>query len=681
MPATVPTPTVVPAPALPPFTARTRNLVRFCRHLPHEQLDDAFAADFGFRAAHSRFSLLKNYGTLPGPDDCFSHLQLDARPLFVKLLGLELEYPGAPRPLQPYSSMNYYRSHIEEVFHHTGAQVRPFPPIRGRCVTCFSATDVLQVDYELVNHAATAVPLRLRWFSVPATGLSHHTELQPNGFRHACVQQVTAEYEATADVTGAPFVLAAERLESPWLEVTLAAHETRRWTFVVRLQGALAPAPAVDGLADAIARTEARYAALPALPAALAHFEPLALRAAGIILSNRFLETTPQGERLPVIHGGKCGVEATWFWDSATAVLGLGLLQDAATGWGTIRLLCDGIAADGHPFVRYCSGSYADGAQNPILAWGVWNFYALCPDRAQLARAYQPLQRYVQWWRRSWATTGITAGLYTFAADAGCTGLDDALQWQDQFPIALRPGESWQTKDWGRARPDRFASVDINCQVYLELRALACMARALALPAEAAAWEAEAAALGASIHTLLYNPAAGVYQARSVADGRFNEIVSLESFLPLYAGITPAPLAQRLCREYLLNPARFYTVLPFPTLDLAHEAFRSSGNLYAPPQHPGALVQQAYWIGRTWLNYSYWMVGALQQAGLPQEAEAAAARILDAVGRNETLYECYDPLTATGTGHAEFPWAAASVMALAFGLYRHGPLAPAPTAQ
>jgi hypothetical protein len=84
--------------------------------LPQDQLHESFAADFAFRSEHSRVSFLKNHGTLPGPDETFSHLQQDARPLFEKLLGLEIEYPGAPRALQPYSSMNYYCSHIEEFF-------------------------------------------------------------------------------------------------------------------------------------------------------------------------------------------------------------------------------------------------------------------------------------------------------------------------------------------------------------------------------------------------------------------------------------------------------------------------------------------------------------------------------------------------------------------------------------
>ena len=41
-----------------PLTQRSRNLVRFCRHLPEDSLDASFAGDFGFRDAGSRFAIL-----------------------------------------------------------------------------------------------------------------------------------------------------------------------------------------------------------------------------------------------------------------------------------------------------------------------------------------------------------------------------------------------------------------------------------------------------------------------------------------------------------------------------------------------------------------------------------------------------------------------------------------------
>ena len=324
------------------ISLRSRNLVRFRRHLAPDQLHESFAADFGFRAEGSRFSILKEHGTAPGPDDCFAHIQINACPLFRKLLGLEVEYPGAqPGTLTPYGSSNHYRSHIEEFFHHCASQGRPFPPVRGRCVMYFGATDVLQIVYELRNHAAAPAKLRLRWFAQPHPSAAGKTKADRQGFRHTTVQAVNGcEYRASVELTGAVFQRDGDRLATAWHDVTLPAHGVREFTFTVRFNGARGRP---GTLATAVRNVEQHLAALPALPAEWRRFEPLVLRAAGIILTNRYTERT--GAR--TVHSGKTGVEAVWFWDTPTNVLGLGLLGDVATGWNSLRLLCDGIAAAG----------------------------------------------------------------------------------------------------------------------------------------------------------------------------------------------------------------------------------------------------------------------------------------------------------------------------------------------
>jgi putative isomerase len=179
-----------------------------------------------------------------------------------------------------------------------------------------------------------------------------------------------------------------------------------------------------------------------------------------------------------------------------------------------------------------------------------------------------------------------------------------------------------------------------------------------------------AVALGKAINHRLFDPVTGMYQDRHIPSGRFTGYLTAGCFLPLYAGLAPKQAAVAACRRYLLDPERFYTTLPFAGVDRAHPAFKSGGRLYAVPQYPGALLQSAYWLGRVWLQYSYWLTGALWQAGLKKEADAAADKILDALLPQESLYECYDPLTAMGNGHAEFSWGAAPVLALAYRQYR-----------
>ncbi len=661
---------------LPAMTRQSWNLVRFCRHLPQDQLADEFRSDFAFRAEGSRFSILKDFATLPGPDACFSHIQLDARLLFRKLLGIEWEFPGSSVHLRPYASINYFRSHVEELFHVTAPTCRPAPPVRGRCVIYYSSTDVLAIEYELHNVSCAAVDVRTRWISIPEPGLAHHLTVGRSGFRHSCRQKVLSEYEAVAEMSGLPFREAEGQLETDWQDFVLAGGERKRWNFEVRFNDA--PKPEIPfTLGDAIGRMEDYYLALPDVPAHLARFKPLALRAAGIVQSCRYLETTPDGERLMVIHGGKAGVEAMWFWDTCITALGSGLMNDSVTGWNSFLHLCKGIQPDGRPFYRYHDGQYEAGAQNPILAWGIWNFHTLSPNLDALEEAYPALCRYVNWWLDNWSEP---SGLCSFARGEGCLGLDDALSTMEDCPIALKPGEKWFEKDWGAKTEFLFEAPDLNAHLYLEMQALALMAATLGRDLEASSWRSRAGDFRSLIHERLFNPEAGIYQTRRTTDGRFSGMVGADSFLPVFAGIAPEPIARQICRKYLLNPEKFYTPMPFATMDRSHEAFRSGGSLYEPPGWPGALVQQSYWQGRSWMNYNYFLVGALNQAGLHAEADAAVLKILDVVSRHETIYECYDPLTGSGTGHAEFPWAAGATLAMLFGLYREGALRRDPLA-
>ena len=157
-------------PTLFPRSWDSRNLIRFCRHPGFDALDPSFAADYALRAGMGRFSVLKNPRTLPGPDDCFGHIQMDARRVFEKMLGLEVSYPelsaDATARLGLYNSMNYYRSHIEERFYHSG--VKPLPPVEGLCLIFSPAPDVWRVVYRLRGTAPVAVDLQLQWISVPA---------------------------------------------------------------------------------------------------------------------------------------------------------------------------------------------------------------------------------------------------------------------------------------------------------------------------------------------------------------------------------------------------------------------------------------------------------------------------------------------------------------------------------
>jgi hypothetical protein len=676
------------AETLPPLTARSRNLVRFSRHLPVDTMDESFAGDFAFRDAGSRFSLLKSPKTAPGPDECYGLFLRDTRVLFRKLLGMNLVYEGLDAGRQAaiadYNAMNYYRSHVVEYVCHNG--ISPMPPVEGECVFWFAAADLLCIRYRLVNKSAVDVPVRLAWFSEGEAGKGFALTPSAEGFGFENTQTVPphtyvsrAELRAQeADVRFAPAEGTVTR-SAPVARV-IPANGSVTCRFAVRFAFNDEPLPAWPGdlwgdasLEEAIAQAETAYERIPGLPAEFRCHQDLTLKAAGTLRSLRYRDYDSLRQPRMSIHAGKTGCGATWFWDTGTTLPALGLMREREAADGALRILTQGIKADGTPPVTYENQEYLYSYQIPLVTWGTGHFLAASPDARLLADVYAPLARYVRHWMERYITP---RGLVAYPP--GMTSLDDALRWNTGFPLEPRPGKPWYENKWGHMRQDLFASPDINAFLVLELRTLAAMAASLGKPAEAASWLRQADGLAAAINDWLIEPRTCTYQDRHLETGAFTDMITLGSFLPIYAGIAPAETAGRSCRDYLLSPEHFLTPFPFPVIDRAHPTFRSGGFLHAPPAYPGSLVQHSYWRGRTWIHGNTWYLGALWQSGFTREADENADRILTAVSRNEGIHECYDSLTGFGNGHPEFMWSAASVLLVAHQFYKQNPVATLP---
>lgn len=664
-----------------PFSWKTRNLVRFCRHSAHESLDESFIDNFGFRDRLSRFSILKNTGTAPGPDECFLVYNDNNQRLFDKMLGLEIAFPCLKhvrinKP-QLYNTMNYYRSHIEEIFYMNG--MLPLPPIEGTCYMFYMAYDRLAVLYRLRNTSRVQVAVKLRWRSSPLSQAK--CTIADNGFVVEDFKKAPNGCDVSISVaaTGhkARFKHENGKIISAWVPRIIRADSETDIAFVIDvdvnrpLKKKSVPARRMvcQSMLQSIRNTEEAYARLPALPEKFRRFEPLVLKACGTLRTLRYMDHDQKGENIPTCHAGKCGCAATWFWDGAFTLLGLGLAGDVETAYGMSKILINGIRADGVPPVYFASGTYRYGYQQPILAWGIANLLRLRPNPEFALQSYSPLKRYVLHW-----LTQLDKNHNGLAESPAHCGWDDSLRWQDKFPILFRPDEPWHDKKWGKKKNYLFESVDTNTHLYLECLAMKYIASQLGYKEEARDWKNRAITLKSLIHYHFFNPRERVYQDRSIKNGCFTGMLTPASFLPVYAGITPPSLARQLCRRYLLNPERFYTPFPFPSLDRSHPAFRSGGFLFPNPAYPGALTQQSYWIGRSWPHVCYWMTGALHRSGLKQESEQASIDVLDAMNKSEAIYECYDSLTGFGNGHPEFMWSSAAVLCLAYQYYEQEPV-------
>ncbi|MGZ5312443.1 MAG: MGH1-like glycoside hydrolase domain-containing protein [Solirubrobacterales bacterium] len=118
---------------------------------------------------------------------------------------------------------------------------------------------------------------------------------------------------------------------------------------------------------------------------------------------------------------------------------------------------------------------------------------------------------------------------------------------------------------------------------------------------------------------------------------------------PLALPDLPEEIGRRLVEEHLLDPTRYWTPVPIPSVSQQEPSFE-------PRDWQNWLVRR-YWRGPTWIN-SAWLVWlGLRRLGY----EAEAARLSDALCATyirEGSREFYEPFTGEGLGAREFGWSA-----------------------
>ena len=337
-----------------------------------------------------------------------------------------------------------------------------------------------------------------------------------------------------------------------------------------------------------------------------------------------------------------------WAWDSwkhaaALAHFAPDLARDQ------IRAMFDYQSADG--MVPDCI--YRDKAGNnwrdtkpPLATWATLEVYRNTGDRAFAAEMYDKLVRYHRWWfeardhdHNGLAEYGSTDG--TRVAAAWESGMDNAVRFDGATMLKNGKG-AWSLDQ---------ESVDLNAYLYREKLDLAELAGALGKSADRAMWLDEAAAMSSRIQQRMYDDKAGYFfDARLGRDERV-PVYGAEGWIPLWAGLATAEQAARV-EQVMLDPGKFATAMPFPTL--ARDDARFS-------------PIEGYWRGPVWLDQAYFGVVALKRYGYREQAEAMARRlVMQAQGLTEQAptYENYDPLTGRGYQSRNFSWAAASYFLL-----------------
>lgn len=343
-----------------------------------------------------------------------------------------------------------------------------------------------------------------------------------------------------------------------------------------------------------------------------------------------------------------------WSWDSWKHSVGLSH-YDLALAKDQMRLMFafqkeDGFIVD----VVYRDTSierhnFRD-TKPPLSAWAVAKIYEKDQDIAFVQEMYPKLMKYHQWWYNKRDHDGD--GLCEYGSTDGSL---IAAKWESGMDNAIRFDDAKIVKNGEGAYSMNQESVDLNAYLYAEKGFLSQLAKALGKTKDATQLEADAASLKNKIQTQFYDPQDGWFYDTNLKGNKFIKGEGSEGWTTLWAKAATAEQASAV-KERMMNPAKFFTAMPFQTMSADHPKFDPLNG---------------YWRGPNWLDQSYFGVQALRNYGFDTEADAARTKIFATaeglLEKGKAIRENYHPLTGKGLHAHNFSWSAAHIIMFLLG--------------
>jgi len=342
------------------------------------------------------------------------------------------------------------------------------------------------------------------------------------------------------------------------------------------------------------------------------------------------------------------GFRGFWSWDSWKHAHALAEI-DPELALEQLRALFSLQAEDGMvpdtAMARAAETNWRN-AKPSLAVWALEAVWRRTGDAGLLEEARDPVVRWLRWWERARRRNGETlyrCGGMNLRTAAWETGWDESLRFRD---VSLQNHDSWKLFDLWQP--------DLNSFQLVERRALLRLAEAAGLPAPGI--EDETRALEAEIRSRLWDDRLGAFCDHRASSGDSTGILCAACWAPAWAGAA-GPRERARLRELLLDPRHFATSFPFPTLAGSEDGF-----------HP-----EEAWNGGVWLDHA-----AMALELLGEEGEPFARRLLEAVDRNGTLFECYNPRTGDPCGGsrpaaAQFSGTAANLLEICRGGLKAAP--------
>jgi len=293
---------------------------------------------------------------------------------------------------------------------------------------------------------------------------------------------------------------------------------------------------------------------------------------------------------------------------------------------------------------------YADSTEDnwrntkpPLAAWAVKELYDIDDNLEFVKMIYPKLVKYHEWWyeNRDHDQNGL--------CEYGCTdGTLEAAKWESGVDDGVHYDSAGVLKNNDQAWSMDQESVDLNAYLWFEKRCLAELAEALEKKEKAKQFRTEAAELKKQIQDLMFDEEAGYFFDIRVEDKSKIEVYGPQGWIPLWVGLASKDQAAAV-RNHMLDPEKFATYVPFPTIAKNHPAFMTG-----------------YWRGPVWLDQAFFGVSALRRYGYVEDADNFTRQLIEhAEGLlNDTgpIRENYNPLTGEGMKVNHFSWSAAHLL-------------------
>jgi hypothetical protein len=123
-------------------------------------------------------------------------------------------------------------------------------------------------------------------------------------------------------------------------------------------------------------------------------------------------------------------------------------------------------------------------------------------------------------------------------------------------------------------------------------------------------------------------------------------VSTISALAPLALPDLPEQIGRRMVEEHLLDPARYWTPVPPPSVSAQEPSYAPDG---------GHGLVRRYWRGPTWVNTAWLVWLGLRRLGYEEQA-AQMTEALAGAARTQGIREYYDPRSGNGLGARDFAW-------------------------